>query len=176
MTWQHSVKKINLHNFKFLNTLQSQYYTLSDFNSELTPEKDKIRVTFSIRKPQAHAISQISDIENDCIVGIKTMQNEITPSLFLFVVYLPSDTDISSNGKCYYYMNTLFMYYSNYGHVNFVGDFHSQYLEPVNGYIQIQKADKIINSQHNEPTEKITNSQGLIKYKKSTLNMVAENF
>ena len=61
--------------FKFLNTLQSQYYALPDFNSELTPEKDKIQVAFIVREPLAYAISQISDIENDRRVGIRTMQN-----------------------------------------------------------------------------------------------------
>ena len=68
--------KLDLHNryLKFFNA-HSQYYALPDFNSELTPEKDKIQVAFMVRKPLAYAISQISDIENDRTVGIRIMQN-----------------------------------------------------------------------------------------------------
>ena len=72
------------------------------------------------RKPMAHAISSLSEIEIDCIGGIEIIQNENTPTLFLFAVYLPADSDIRSYGKCYDDLNTLFTYYRNYWHVAFV--------------------------------------------------------
>ena len=72
------------------------------------------------------------------------MQNNTTPPLLLFVVYLPANSDIRSYGKCYDDLNAVSTYYSNYGRVEFVGDFNAWYLEPVNGYTQIQKADYLL--------------------------------
>ena len=62
--------KLNLHNFNFLDTLHSQNYVLSDFNSELTPEKVKIQVTFMIRKSLPMLYHKYQTFQISCFIKI----------------------------------------------------------------------------------------------------------
>ncbi|MEW8546047.1 MAG: reverse transcriptase family protein [Candidatus Thiodiazotropha sp.] len=122
-----SEHKLLPHNLEFMNCLNNNYssYSRSDItvNSYSMLKCGKGGVSVMYKKSLASRI-ELLEAGNDRIIGIK-LTNPASKPYYIFSVYLPSNNYINDYREAISYLQEIFTYYSENGHVVLAGDMNA---------------------------------------------------
>ena len=109
----------------FLLSINENFFSYSTFDNSVDKyghlRCGKAGTAILIRK----RISQISNIDNDRIVGIEIRNNHHIP-LYILCMYMPSESDVNWYNETLCDVQALFSHYCNVGTVLITGDLNAQ--------------------------------------------------
>ena len=133
-----SEHKLKTESVTYLDSIHKDFFSfvkIEDMNSETPPMLPHVTgrggVAILVKKSLQFSVKEIDGIKSNRIIGIRVNTSSNVP-LFIFGIYMPSDSNIEDYRSELDIVASLYESYSSYGRVLLAGDFNGSLLDKIN--------------------------------------------
>lgn len=119
--------KLKCQTIQYLDTIDNNYLNVHRVSDDCgVNHYGKSGVAILYKRQLSFCIKEVDGIISDRIVGIE-LKTKSQGSVFIFSVYLPSDSSITEYRDTLNTINGIYTTYQQYGQIIFAGDFNGSY-------------------------------------------------